>query len=105
MTDSRFGSPARSIGETCSLGADSENEEIFELTIVEGTPPSPDLTLIDGNLKFRDFKRWKPRWGVLTKLSPAAGLSLVIVCGGTARTQLAAKTMTLNPCSCCLLHE
>ncbi|XP_063626259.1 uncharacterized protein LOC134797819 [Cydia splendana] len=31
-----------------------------------------DNSVISGWLKFRDNKRWKSRWGVVTKLSPAA---------------------------------
>ncbi|XP_055693119.1 uncharacterized protein LOC129795678 [Lutzomyia longipalpis] len=36
-------------------------------------PCQPDQTIVSGWLKFRDNKRWKIRWGVVTKLSPAAG--------------------------------
>ncbi|RZF40657.1 hypothetical protein LSTR_LSTR009452 [Laodelphax striatellus] len=71
MGDSRYNSPARSVGEPCSLtSADSETDEILEL--YTENPSNPDCTIVDGYLKFRDCKRWKQRWGVVTKLSPAA---------------------------------
>ncbi|KAG8327134.1 hypothetical protein J6590_026473 [Homalodisca vitripennis] len=55
MGDSSYNSPARSVGEPASL-PDSETEaEIWELvTEVQG---SPDQTIIDGWLKFRDLKK------------------------------------------------
>ncbi|XP_055382420.1 protein kinase 4-like [Condylostylus longicornis] len=49
-------------------------ENISSDEIVE--QPQPDQTIVSGWLKFRDNKRWKIRWGVVTKLSPAAGMSL-----------------------------
>ncbi|KAF8796304.1 hypothetical protein HNY73_000692 [Argiope bruennichi] len=30
-------------------------------------------TVIEGTLKYRDNKKWKPRWCVIRKLSPVAG--------------------------------
>ncbi|XP_075210208.1 uncharacterized protein LOC142317533 [Lycorma delicatula] len=77
MAESRFSSPARSVGEA-SYFVDSEPEETIELVLTEVTS-TPDLTLIDGYLKFRDLKRWKPRWGALTKLSPAAELEKLVL--------------------------
>ncbi|XP_049876293.1 uncharacterized protein LOC126373950 [Pectinophora gossypiella] len=38
----------------------------------EEEPCDMDNAVISGWLKFRDNKRWKSRWGVVTKLSPAA---------------------------------
>ncbi|XP_072944672.1 uncharacterized protein [Epargyreus clarus] len=38
----------------------------------EEEPCDLDNSVISGWLKFRDNKRWKSRWGVVTKLSPAA---------------------------------
>ncbi|XP_022916434.1 uncharacterized protein [Onthophagus taurus] len=69
FTESCCSSPARSIGshhtETLT-DSDGENEFVTE------TPGIPDQTVISGWLKFRDNKKWKQRWGVVTKLSPAA---------------------------------
>ncbi|GFV02892.1 hypothetical protein TNCV_3610211 [Trichonephila clavipes] len=31
-------------------------------------------TVIEGTLKYRDNKKWKPRWCVIRKLSPVAAL-------------------------------
>ncbi|CAG0916645.1 unnamed protein product [Notodromas monacha] len=33
---------------------------------------SDSCVVLEGSMKFRDGKKWKPRWGVLTKLSPVA---------------------------------
>ncbi|XP_055527888.1 uncharacterized protein LOC129720431 [Wyeomyia smithii] len=57
-----FSSPARSV---CS----ATGEEIGdggEMLLAN------DQTIVSGWLKFRDNKKWKIRWGVVTKLSPAA---------------------------------
>ncbi|RZF41295.1 hypothetical protein LSTR_LSTR000009 [Laodelphax striatellus] len=63
-------SPARSVGEGCVSLMDAEVEEVLQ---VDAAAKSSDLVVIDGWLKFRDCKKWKQRWGVVTKLSPAAG--------------------------------
>ncbi|XP_077285598.1 uncharacterized protein LOC143910867 [Arctopsyche grandis] len=69
-----FGSPARSIGEpgvfsspAHSIIIDDDCEEM------DFSEVPTDQTIVAGWLKFRDNKRWKQRWGVATKLSPAAG--------------------------------
>ncbi|XP_058464094.1 uncharacterized protein LOC131438235 isoform X2 [Malaya genurostris] len=59
-----FSSPARSV---CS----PTGEEIGDGSEVLAN----DQTIVAGWLKFRDNKKWKIRWGVVTKLSPAAGKS------------------------------
>uniref|UniRef100_A0A8D9E5A0 Uncharacterized protein n=1 Tax=Cacopsylla melanoneura TaxID=428564 RepID=A0A8D9E5A0_9HEMI len=70
-------SPARSFGEPSSRN-DSENEsDTSDLPVEIPSTAENDLTLIDGWMKFRD-KRWKTRWGVLTKLSPAAGMRRIL---------------------------
>ncbi|CAB3381040.1 Hypothetical predicted protein [Cloeon dipterum] len=33
--------------------------------------------IIEGAMKFRDGRKWKSRWGVMTKLSPVAGKRIV----------------------------
>ena len=55
MTDSSYNSPARSIGEPSSL-TESENES-ETLELVTEIPGTPDQTIVDGWLKFRDNKR------------------------------------------------
>ncbi|KAG8299441.1 hypothetical protein J6590_101056, partial [Homalodisca vitripennis] len=55
MADANYHSPARSGGEPVSL-TESENEsESWDL--VTEVPGSPDQTIIDGWLKFRDAKK------------------------------------------------
>ncbi|XP_022163216.1 uncharacterized protein LOC111028771 [Myzus persicae] len=76
MLDRVYGSPARSYCGDHSSATESEGEETLEL--LTEIPSSPDLTILDGWLKFRDNKKWRHRWGVMTKLSPAAG-ELVIL--------------------------
>ncbi|XP_024086265.1 uncharacterized protein LOC106668392 [Cimex lectularius] len=69
MTDSVCASPARSINhDSMDSGSECEGGSVL-LTEVPG---DPDQTILTGYLKFRDYKRWKPRYGVVTKLSPAA---------------------------------
>ncbi|XP_039284795.1 uncharacterized protein LOC111049973 [Nilaparvata lugens] len=62
-------SPARSVGEGCVSLTDAEVDEVLQ---VDTASKTSDLVVIDGWLKFRDCKKWKQRWGVVTKLSPAA---------------------------------
>ncbi|KAL4131808.1 hypothetical protein QTP88_009063 [Uroleucon formosanum] len=71
MLDRVYGSPARSYCGDHSSATESEGEETLEL--LTEIPSSPDQTILDGWLKFRDNKKWRHRWGVMTKLSPAAG--------------------------------
>ncbi|XP_072157799.1 uncharacterized protein [Bemisia tabaci] len=71
MSNSVCNSPARSIGKGDSY-SESENES-ESVDLITEVPGSPDQTIVDGWLKFRDHKKWKQRWGVVTKLSPAAG--------------------------------
>lgn len=71
MSDRVYGSPARSYCGDHSSATESEGEETLEL--LTEIPSSPDQTILDGWLKFRDNKKWRHRWGVMTKLSPAAG--------------------------------
>ncbi|XP_065086347.1 uncharacterized protein LOC135708273 [Ochlerotatus camptorhynchus] len=60
-----FSSPARSV---CSpTGEDMVGDGVDVL--------GSDQTIVSGWLKFRDNKKWKIRWGVVTKLSPAAGIA------------------------------
>lgn len=55
MADASYHSPARSVGEPSSL-TESENEsETLELVTEE--PGTPEQTIIDGWLKFRDVKK------------------------------------------------
>ncbi|KYB25851.1 hypothetical protein TcasGA2_TC034079 [Tribolium castaneum] len=71
LTESCCSSPARSIGTHTSdtlTDSDGEGDQLFT-----EIPTTPDQTVIAGWLKFRDNKKWKQRWGVITKLSPAAG--------------------------------
>ncbi|XP_055622382.1 uncharacterized protein LOC129765950 [Toxorhynchites rutilus septentrionalis] len=56
-----FSSPARSV---CSPTAEDGDDCADVL--------ANDQTIVSGWLKFRDNKKWKIRWGVVTKLSPAA---------------------------------
>ncbi|XP_060850544.1 uncharacterized protein LOC132929305 isoform X1 [Rhopalosiphum padi] len=70
MLDRVYGSPARSYCGDHSSATESEGEETLEL--LTEIPSSPDQTILDGWLKFRDNKKWRHRWGVMTKLSPAA---------------------------------
>ncbi|XP_056632717.1 uncharacterized protein LOC130442549 isoform X1 [Diorhabda sublineata] len=70
LTESCCSSPARSIrSHNAEDMSDSEGENEVLVTEIPGTP---DQTIISGWLKFRDNKKWKQRWGVITKLSPAA---------------------------------
>ncbi|KAK4873686.1 hypothetical protein RN001_013046 [Aquatica leii] len=72
LTESCCSSPARSIGQqTPEVLTDSDGDSDFPLHTE--SPGVPDQTVISGWLKFRDNKKWKQRWGVITKLSPAAG--------------------------------
>lgn len=59
MTDSSYNSPARSVGEPVSL-TESENES-ETLELVTEVPGSPEQTIIDGWLKFRDLKKVKKK--------------------------------------------
>ncbi|XP_075210454.1 uncharacterized protein LOC142317791 [Lycorma delicatula] len=62
-------SPTKSVdGESSTCVSEQEQDEILKVETI----PRTDLILIEGWLKFRDSKRWKQRWGVVTKLSPAA---------------------------------
>ncbi|XP_037916817.1 uncharacterized protein LOC119655151 [Hermetia illucens] len=64
-----FASPVRSI---CASPSPCEDKlAVTDDDVAE--QPQPDQTVVSGWLKFRDNKRWKIRWGVVTKLSPAAG--------------------------------
>ncbi|BES92432.1 Hypothetical protein NTJ_05243 [Nesidiocoris tenuis] len=68
MNDCRaFGSPAKSRPPSAGADSGSDDEEIILI--------DPDLIIFTSYLKYRDNKRWKTRYGVLTKLSPAAGNS------------------------------
>ncbi|CAH1377036.1 unnamed protein product, partial [Tenebrio molitor] len=69
LTESCCSSPARSIGSNHDILTDSDGEGDQLFTEI---PTTPDQTVIAGWLKFRDNKKWKQRWGVITKLSPAA---------------------------------
>ncbi|XP_025422670.1 uncharacterized protein LOC112692272 [Sipha flava] len=70
MLDRVYGSPSRSYCGDHSSATESEGEETLDL--LTEIPSSPDQTVMDGWLKFRDNKKWRHRWGVMTKLSPAA---------------------------------
>ncbi|XP_049855082.1 uncharacterized protein LOC126335669 [Schistocerca gregaria] len=83
MCESACNSPARSMGEPSSL-TDSELTDLEDNSLLElpaEQPGGPDLTIVDGWLRFRDNKRWKQRWGVVTKLSPAAGKKFSAISG------------------------
>ncbi|KAL1497618.1 hypothetical protein ABEB36_008547 [Hypothenemus hampei] len=71
-TESCCSSPARSIrSHNIELLSDSDGE-FDDRDLATEIPGTPDQTVIAGWLKFRDNKKWKQRWGVITKLSPAA---------------------------------
>ncbi|XP_063708816.1 uncharacterized protein LOC134837375 [Culicoides brevitarsis] len=78
-----FGSPAKSMmGEpgvfaspAHSVSSHAYNEKIAGEGDDEDSMLLQDQTIVSGWLKFRDNKKWKIRWGVVTKLSPAAGKS------------------------------
>ncbi|VVC39349.1 PH domain-like [Cinara cedri] len=73
MLDRVYGSPVRSYCGDHSSATESEGEDFASLDPLQTEiPGSPDQTVIDGWLKFRDNKKWRHRWGVMTKLSPAA---------------------------------
>lgn len=55
MLDRMYGSPARSYCGDHSSATESEGEESLEL--MTEVPSSPDQTVIDGWLKFRDNKK------------------------------------------------
>lgn len=55
MADASYHSPARSVGEPSSLG-ESENES-EHCDLATEVPGTPDQTIIDGWLKFRDSKK------------------------------------------------
>ncbi|XP_050525410.1 uncharacterized protein LOC126896550 isoform X2 [Daktulosphaira vitifoliae] len=74
-----LGSPARSYcsGADYSSATESEGEDSSADTIylAAEVPGSVDQAIINGWLKFRDNKKWRHRWAVITKLSPAAVFS------------------------------
>ncbi|CAI6351410.1 unnamed protein product [Macrosiphum euphorbiae] len=55
MLDRVYGSPARSYCGDHSSATESEGEETLEL--LTEIPSSPDQTILDGWLKFRDNKK------------------------------------------------
>ncbi|KAF6213810.1 hypothetical protein GE061_011532 [Apolygus lucorum] len=65
MSDRAFNSPAKSRPSSAGPDSGSDDEEIIVI--------DPDLIIFTSYLKYRDNKRWKTRYGVLTKISPAAG--------------------------------
>ncbi|XP_050080003.1 uncharacterized protein LOC126567764 isoform X1 [Anopheles maculipalpis] len=76
-----FSSPARSVicsppgadprgGSVC--GGDGMEDMDLGSGNSAGDVLAGDQTIVSGWLKFRDNKKWKIRWGVVTKLSPAA---------------------------------
>ncbi|XP_065350680.1 uncharacterized protein LOC135946398 [Cloeon dipterum] len=67
---SLMGSPAHRGGRWASPAA---------TLVVETEWDGKEVTVVDGYVKFRDNKRWKQRWGVVTKLSPAADRNLDLV--------------------------
>ncbi|XP_066140538.1 uncharacterized protein [Euwallacea fornicatus] len=72
LTESCCSSPARSIrSHNIEFLSDSDGE-FDDKELATEVPGLPDQTVISGWLKFRDNKKWKQRWGVITKLSPAA---------------------------------
>uniref|UniRef100_A0A4Y0BIY0 Uncharacterized protein n=1 Tax=Anopheles funestus TaxID=62324 RepID=A0A4Y0BIY0_ANOFN len=76
-----FSSPARSV--VCSPssveprgnGGVCGGDGMEDMDLGSGSASdmlASDQTIVSGWLKFRDNKKWKIRWGVVTKLSPAA---------------------------------
>ncbi|XP_018333110.1 uncharacterized protein LOC108742399 isoform X2 [Agrilus planipennis] len=73
-------SPARSLPRCTPdiFSTDSEGEfdgsasEAVENNFHPASTSPNETVLISGWLKFRDNKKWKQRWGVVSKLSPAA---------------------------------
>ncbi|XP_055590669.1 uncharacterized protein LOC129742753 [Uranotaenia lowii] len=71
-----FNSPARSVCSPTAGAGDYEGVEVLPGgTTGDGADVlANDQTIVSGWLKFRDNKKWKIRWGVVTKLSPAAAI-------------------------------
>lgn len=57
-------------GGTKSLQGDASSQDDFAGT---------EVIIVEGFAKFRDVKRWKQRYCVLTKLSPAAGKNTLLI--------------------------
>ncbi|XP_062564784.1 uncharacterized protein LOC134227381 [Armigeres subalbatus] len=82
-----FSSPARSVCSPTGEDAASDGADVL----------ANDQTIVSGWLKFRDNKKWKIRWGVVTKLSPAAGKSDCFISPSTSVVKYFSKHSHRKP--------